>query len=66
VIGYEGSVAGIRFDFTSSHSDDPKGTVNALTLATIAEMSPHEGFVGQKRREGVTAVQALDLGMTPE
>ena len=56
----------VRPDSASSHSDDPKGRVNAPTLGTIAEKSAHKGVRGQKRRHGVTALQALDLRVTPE
>jgi hypothetical protein len=53
-------------DSDSSHSDGPIGRVNASTLSTIAEKSAHKGARGQKRRHAVTALQALDLRVTPE
>ena len=40
--------------------------MNAPTLGTIAENGAHKGVRGQKRRHGVTALQALDLRVTPE
>ncbi len=60
-----GSLGRFR-DSTSSHSDDPKGTVNGPTLGTIPEKSAHKGVGGQKRCHGVTALQPLDLRVTPE
>jgi hypothetical protein len=56
----------VQPDSASLHADDPKGRVNAPTLGTIAEKSAHKGVGGQKRRHGVTALQALDLSVTPE
>ena len=56
----------VRPDRASSHPGDPNGRVNAPTLGTIAEKNAHKGGGGQKRRHAVTALQALDLRVTPE
>jgi hypothetical protein len=56
----------VRPDSASSHSDDPNGGANAPTRGAIAEESAHKGVLRQKRRHGVTALQALDLRVTPE
>ena len=56
----------VRPDSASTHTDDPNGRVNAPTLGTIAAKSAHKGARGQKRRHGVTALQAMDLRVTPE
>ncbi len=50
----------------SSHSDAPNGRVNAPILGMIAEKNAHKGARAPKRRHGVTALQALDLRVTPE
>jgi hypothetical protein len=46
--------------------NSPGAGTNGPTLGTIAEKSAHKGVGGQKRRHGVTALQALDLRVTPE
>jgi hypothetical protein len=50
----------------SENSLRPSTEVVGPTLGTIAEKSAHKGVGGQKRRHGVTALQALGLRVTPE
>ena len=57
------SEAALGFSF---HTDDPKRSGNAPTLARIAETDAHKSARGQKRRHGDTALQAKDLGVSPE
>jgi hypothetical protein len=50
-----------------AYSENSPGAVtNGPTLVTIAEKNAHKGVGSPKRRHAVTALQALDLRVTPE
>jgi hypothetical protein len=58
-----GTGQGVRLGYSEN---SPGAGTNGPTLVTIEDKSAHKVVGGQKRRHAVTALQALDLRVTPE